>query len=188
MFATMFSRDGKPSKIKLPEKYTIGFRNDTQLGMDFWLARPESKDRDYDFALTEMSPDEFLDLQLKQARKDSEYFISKDEFLNDAGYTGEYKKILRGEDHEATDYYPSDSKLPLPVAEYDEEGDLSGFQEGRTRALAAKEIGMEKIPVLIAKKRKPVMSKRRDLYWNEVLKAQEEVVDSGKPVELVWRT
>lgn len=175
-------------KIELPEKYAKGFRSETELGMDHWLARPTNKEREYDFALTEMTPDDFLDIQLKQIRKDREDFISRDDFLRGAGNTELYEQILRGEEHEATNYYDSDSKLPLPVVEYDEEGDLSGFQEGRSRAVAAKNIGMERMPVLIAKKHKPEFSLRRDLYWAEVNKAQEEVENSEEPVILRWRT
>lgn len=164
MFANMFSSKRKyaadppyDSKINTLGSYDDVYRPVTELPeFDETLARPKDKYRHHDIALTEMTPDEFLEIQKEQTNKALNKNYTREELEEDVyrPRIEELKKILRGEEHEPVrDIYGPNSKLPLFVAEYEPDGEYSGWQEGRHRAVAAKEEGIERIPVLIARKR-----------------------------------
>lgn len=134
------------------------WRAETELPeFDTTLDDPTNKYRHHDIALTEMSPDEFIKIQYEQHKvrpSGHESPLTYEEWAYPyEPKVEEYRKILRGEKHEPVkNIYGPDSKLPIPIIEYDEEGNLTGFQEGFHRGLAAKREGLETMPVLIARK------------------------------------
>jgi hypothetical protein len=162
-FAKKYRRSGDyKSDTKLEGKlgkHGDVWRAETELSdFDTTLDDPTNKYRHHDVALTEMTPDDFIKAQYEQYRikhYGHEYPVSFEDWINhDSNRVDEYRKILSGEKHKPVgDIYGPDSKLPIPILEYDEEGKLSGFQEGLHRGLAAKSAGMETMPVLIAVKR-----------------------------------
>jgi hypothetical protein len=123
--------------------------------IDRTLEDPTLEHRDYDVALTEMTPDEFLDMQYKQATfKGSD--LSKEDWMRPSSFKLQRAlDIMHGvyEDPNPKYRYEKGTRLPMPYIEYDRSGNLTGYQEGRHRGLAAKLEGLETIPVLIAVRR-----------------------------------
>lgn len=102
-----------------------------------------SKDREYfmnkegfsDVYIAEMTPDEYLLLCGKYGWKDR--FTDVDTIYNTTGTDKEKVK-------EYVEKFKNGEKAPMPVLNVKKQG-----QEGRHRAFAAKEVGIETIPVLI---------------------------------------
>jgi hypothetical protein len=139
-------------------KHEDVWRAETELPeFDITLDDPTNKYRHHDVALTEMSPDEFLRGQYEQFKAtvhDTEP-LSYEDYLEckSPAKVEYYKDILEGKRHKPVKgIYGPDSKLPITVLEYNVEGKSAGFQEGFHRGMAAKEAGLERMPVLIAVK------------------------------------
>jgi len=130
------------ANINLPPRYSVGFKPETELSMvDLSIRDPNFPYRDYSVALTEMPPDEFLRMQYDQARV-HEPELTWEGFMAGAMpmQVEELRKSMSG---------TTERKVPIPVLLYTKEGKLSGFQEGRKRAVAAEQLGMERIPVIV---------------------------------------
>mgnify|MGYP001446293019 CR=1 FL=1 len=136
---------------KFPEFWSrIGdspFKMDTSLG-DFnnSLMDLDEPFREYDFELEWKSPDEVL----------LEQFAMVDYF--DGRHNQTFEFWLQGSSVETAQKYAekmkSGSLFPAIVIEYDSDGNKMKFQEGRTRALAAKLAGLKLIPILKATHRR----------------------------------
>jgi len=123
--------------------------------LDRTLDDPLGEESRFDVALTEMTPDEFLDTQFEQAKAAGSGRIERDKWQRPSSFKLDRAVgIMKGEYADPRGYYKSGTKLPLVYVEYGPEGELTGWQEGRHRALAAKEMGLDMMPVLIAKRRK----------------------------------
>jgi hypothetical protein len=150
-----FSELYKPYKCRNPDTVLVGklgkfedvWRPETELyDFDRCLNIPADEHRGFNIALTEMSPDDFLDLQYKATKKKWGP-TTKRQFETDSidpSKVDMFEKILVGGE--------SDYRLPVPVVVYDN-NKVTGFQEGRHRGFAAKMAGLDSMPVLIATKR-----------------------------------
>ena len=110
------------------------------------LKRGHKQKRKVEFAT--MDPEDVLKLQFMQARA-SGSDSSFDRFI------GVSKKYRNPEGFARLKEGISDENplVPLVAIELSTDGQLSGFQEGRNRALAARELGLKEMPVVIAKRR-----------------------------------
>lgn len=140
-------------------KHSKAWRAETELSMfDTSLEYPNDKYREYDIALTEMSPTEFLNEQHKRyniTHYGDDEPIPYETWIGgiDPDKIDNFRKILRGEVHEPMkNIYGPDSKLPIPAIVYNEHGRPLSFQEGRHRGLAAQAEGLETMPVIVAKR------------------------------------
>ena len=106
----------------------------------------------YRLFVREMSPDEYL--RLSKSTDPDAWKFSQGEW-EASGRTKE-GRLIRDEERIARIKQGILSKrqvVPLPQVVYDSEGNLEEHQEGRHRALAARDLGMEKIPVVVAVRR-----------------------------------
>jgi hypothetical protein len=119
--------------------------------------------RKWDVELEEMSPKEFLELTRKAAEVSDGRIRTKEEFERIA--RSDATKNRR--EYIAKGILAKEDVVPLPFYEVDADGILLGTQEGRTRAIVAEELGMDKIPV--AKfMRRTAAQKRRDAGEEEL--------------------
>ena len=86
-----------------------------------------------------MSPDEFLKKSIWHGSKTG----------SESDFTPEYQKIRNDDIIKYTRNARSGDKFPMPELRYD--GDEYSGHSGRRRAITAKELGNEKIPVVIQK-------------------------------------
>jgi hypothetical protein len=108
------------------------------------FAQIDGSSEEYDMDLEVMDIDEYIDSQLARFEKRE---------LKDFTPEEAYERGLEEEKLESMVESIEEGKpLPLPVIEYDEEGELEEFQEGRHRGEALKKAGREKIMTWIAKK------------------------------------
>jgi hypothetical protein len=124
------------------KKSFVNWSNDTGLAtFDAYLHNKDSPHRNFDFERIQLTPDEYMETQKKilSKRGNGEKLF---QIGIDRGHVDRLKKaILEGKE------------MPTFVIEYDKQGNLTGFQEGRHRVIAMKELGVEKIPVVLMKKR-----------------------------------
>jgi hypothetical protein len=127
------------------KKSFVNWSEETDLPIfDSSLHNKESPNRNYDFEKTSITPDEYIKIQEKILSKRTTSKTGHELFWNtaDRKHIDRIKKsILEGKE------------MPRFVIEYDKDGALTGFQEGRHRIIAMKELGVEKVPVFLMKKR-----------------------------------
>ncbi len=125
------------------------------LEFDADLKHIDDPQREYDFEIEWKSPDDALWEQFiqsgdfKKHGKDS--YNSWIEFAKNSPNIERFVKKLRG-DYTGTSragHYKGEP-LPIIVTEYNKDNKLMDFQEGRTRALASKIVGLRQIPILKA--------------------------------------
>lgn len=115
---------------------------------DSSIKNPENKNRKYDMRFKAMPIDAFLKLQYEifETGRYAEYPGSGVEKFWLA-VSDEHKENIKKAMKEGKIF-------PSFVVEFDEEGNLTDFQEGRHRLVALRELGVSKVPVWIAYKRK----------------------------------
>lgn len=112
----------------------------------------EYTNRGYEKKRVLMSPDDVLYRQFEQKPR------TQPELTNPKTYDERFDKWKRFIDRENIDklkraIQDPKAQVPVVIEEYDETGKRKDFQEGRHRAIAAKELGHETMPVILALKR-----------------------------------
>lgn len=113
------------------------FKDDSELAVFEASRNPDAPAPNYAIAKACVSAEDYL---LAQAIiKDVEYEVYKD-----SGSPEKLERVMEGmkEGHQ----------VPIPVLEFEKNGELHDFQEGRHRARAAIKMGKEYMPVFLAKK------------------------------------
>lgn len=97
----------------------------------------------YDIDLVMMEIDDFIDSQIGRfEQRDLRGMTPRQAYLRgrDMGHVREMAREMR-----------RGTPFPVPIVEYDENGDLYRFQEGRHRGEAVKHLGNSRIPVWVAR-------------------------------------
>lgn len=130
-----------------------------------WAHRGHTFQRERSSHVVMMSPDKFMRTAYREAREADKSYPDKmrgmstseqfEKNVIDRKNVEKLKKIIKS----------SKGKMEVPFLEYDEQGRPMGH-EGRHRAVAARELGIKKIPVTIAKR----LKQPRD--WKKIRKVQ----------------